>query len=141
MHGTQSIVWHHPYAIVPSTQHALVRPCPNPSVATCNLMGHHFQLPIQLKSAVALINPATAYLDAPQLQHLGSSSCHSPKDTASASIIGIPLQCHTCSFISHPIAGMVSSARGRAPKSYFLILRTQVWPSLTSAIGRKLHAP
>lgn len=72
------------------------------------------RFPYLLSVRLALINPATVTSTYPSLIVQASSSCHSLKDTASASIISILLQCHTCSFISHPIAGIVSIARRRA---------------------------
>lgn len=66
-------------------------------------------------SPVALINPATFNSTYPSFSVQESSSCHGLKDTPSAGIISILLQCHTCSFIIHTIAGTVSIAPGRAP--------------------------
>ena len=81
-------------------------------VARYNSMGK--SIPLFTFSPSCSNQPSDCYLNISQPHCSSSSSCHSLKDTASASIISILLQCHTCSFISHPIAGIVSIARRRA---------------------------
>ncbi len=89
---------------------------------------HAFKLPVKLHitlqdSSLFLYSttvsrcsnePSDCLLNTSQSECSGRSSCHGLKDTPSAGIISILLQCHTYSFISHTIAGMVSSALGRA---------------------------